>query len=79
MSGFHAEVQQATAGEGLAQGPRVAARAGLTLTTLRTKGVESTNEPPRPTNNIRLVIIIIFVHYKSSWKTAVYYGKSIRH
>ena len=39
---------QATASEGLAQGPYVAARAGLERMTLRTKGDESTNEPPRP-------------------------------
>src|SRR6218665_1250019 len=39
---------QATASEGLAQGPYLAARAGLERMTLRTKGDESTNEPPRP-------------------------------
>src|SRR6218665_1017396 len=38
----------ATASEGLAQGIYVAARAGFGPATLRTKGVESTNEPPRP-------------------------------
>ena len=38
---FHAEAPQATASEGLAQGPYVAARAGLEPTTLRTKGDES--------------------------------------
>ena len=35
--------------EGLAQGPYVAARVGFEPMTLRTKGDESTNEPPRPT------------------------------
>ena len=49
--GFHAEAQQATASEGLAQGFSVAARARFEPTTLRTIGIESTNEPPRPTNN----------------------------
>ena len=41
MSEFHAEAPQATASDGLAQGPYVSAM------TLRTTGVESTNEPPR--------------------------------
>jgi len=45
----HAEAPQVTASEGLAQGRYVAARAGFQFATLRTKGVESTNEPPRPT------------------------------
>ena len=36
---------QATASEGLAQGPYVATRAGFEPTTLRTKGNDSTNEP----------------------------------
>src|SRR6218665_156541 len=39
---------QATASEGLAQGPYVAARAGFKPATIRTKGVKSTNGPPRP-------------------------------
>ena len=46
---FHAEVPLATASEGLAHGPHMAARAGFEPTTPRTKGVISTNEPPRPT------------------------------
>ena len=50
MSEFHAEAPQATASEGLAQGPYVAASAGFEPTTLRTKGDESTNQPPRPTD-----------------------------
>ena len=45
VSGFHAKAPQATASEGLAQGPYVA-RAGFEPKTLRTKGDESTNEPP---------------------------------
>ena len=42
--------------EGLAQGPYmyVAAKAGFEPATLRTKGVESTNDPPRPTPFARL-------------------------
>ena len=49
---FHAEAPQANASEGLAQGPYVAAKAGLEPATLRTKGVESTNEPTRPTCSV---------------------------
>src|SRR6218665_1978295 len=45
VSEFHAEVPQATASEGLAQGPHAAARAEFEHTTLRTKGVDSINEP----------------------------------
>src|SRR6218665_1672084 len=45
VSEFHAKAQQATASEGLAQGPYVAARAGFEPMTLRMKGDESTNEP----------------------------------
>ena len=45
---FHAEAPQATAREGLAQGPYVAARAGFEPATLWMKGFESTNEPPCP-------------------------------
>src|SRR6218665_1331470 len=47
----------ATASEGLAQGPYVAARAGFEPTTLRTKGVESTNEPLRLTRYHRSLVI----------------------
>jgi len=39
---FHAETPQATASEGLAQGPYVAARAGVEPTTLQTIGIDST-------------------------------------
>ena len=56
MSEFHAEVPQAAASEGLAQGPHVAARAGLLPVTLRTKGAESTNEPPRPTRCLSMML-----------------------
>ena len=44
----HAKVLQATASEGLAQGPHMAARAGLKPATLWTKGTEPTAEPSRP-------------------------------
>ena len=44
---FHGKVPQATASEGLTQGPYMAARAGFEPTTLWTKGDEYTNEPPR--------------------------------
>src|SRR6218665_890737 len=47
---FHAEAPQATVSEGLAQGPYVAARAGVEPMTLRTKGLDSTNAPPTPHN-----------------------------
>ena len=46
MSEFHAEAPQATASEGLAQGPYVAARARVEPMTLWVKGVDSTNAPP---------------------------------
>src|SRR6218665_318725 len=48
VSEFHVEAPQATVSEGLSQGPYVAARAGYEPMTLRTKGAESTNEPPCP-------------------------------
>src|SRR6218665_1987493 len=46
---FHAEAPQVAASEGLAQGPCVTAREGFEPTTLRLKGIDSTNAPPRPT------------------------------
>ena len=46
------DVSEATATEGLAQGPYVAARTGFEPMTLWTKGEESINEPPCPTNHI---------------------------
>ena len=46
---FHAEKPQATAREGLAQGPYVAARVGFEPTILQSTAIDSTNEPPRPT------------------------------
>src|SRR6218665_918866 len=46
VSEFHAEAPQATASEGLAQGPYVAR---FEPAVLRTTDIESTNEPPHPT------------------------------
>src|SRR6218665_2385881 len=48
VSEFHSEMPQATASEGLAQGPYVAARAGFEPAILWTEGIESSNEPSRP-------------------------------
>jgi len=48
VSEFHAEAPQATASERLAQGLYKAVSAGFEPATLRTKGAESTNEPPCP-------------------------------
>src|SRR6218665_566042 len=53
---FHAEVPQATAREGLAQGSYMVARAGFKPTTHRTKGDESTNDPVCP----MLTVILSF-------------------
>jgi len=47
---FHAEPPHAIVSEGLAQGPYMAARAGLEPTILWTIGVDSINGGPRPTN-----------------------------
>ena len=55
VSEFHAKAPQATASEGVAQGPYVAARVGLEPATLWTKGVETTNEPPCPTNYTKFI------------------------
>src|SRR6218665_2114541 len=54
---FYAETPQATASEGLAQGPYMAARAGVKPMTLRTKHVDSTNAPHTP--HIYTVIYLI--------------------
>ena len=48
VSKFYTEASHLTVSEGLAQGTYVAARVGFEPTTLRTKGDESINEPPRP-------------------------------
>ena len=46
---LYAKALQATASEGLAQSPYVSARAGFEPATLRSKGIDSTDAPPRPT------------------------------
>src|SRR6218665_716453 len=46
---LNSEALQATVSKRLAQGPYVAARAGFEPTTVRSKGIDSTNAPPRPT------------------------------
>src|SRR6218665_377547 len=53
-----AQACQATAGKGLAQGPYLAARAGVKPTTLRLKFIVSTKAPPRPTtiSDIRTIL-----------------------
>src|SRR6218665_193735 len=48
VSEFHVKAPQATANEGLSQGPYAAAGAGFEPTTLRSTAIDSTNEPPRP-------------------------------
>ena len=58
---FHAEAPQATASKGLIQGPYVADRAGLEPATLQTKGVESTNGPPRP------IALHVLLHVMWCW------------
>ena len=45
---LHAQALQATVSEGLAQEPYVAARARFEPMTLWSKGIDSTNAPPRP-------------------------------
>src|SRR6218665_1696316 len=64
---LHDEALQATASEGLAQGPYVAARAGLELATLQSKGIDSSNAPPRPKINLGKVIFEITA-FHSDWR-----------
>ena len=59
MPEFHAEAPQATASEGLAQGPYVVARVGFKPMTLRTKVVESTNESPQSRCYFYYVILLL--------------------
>jgi len=54
VSESHAQAPQATA-----QGPNVAARAGVESTTLRLKVIDSTNATPRPTFQLRIRFIMI--------------------
>ena len=65
--GFHAEAPQATASEGLAQGPYVAAIAEFELATLRTKRAESTSEPLCPT-----IVHISYEHISVITLSAIY-------
>jgi len=51
---FHVNAPQATVSEELAQGPYVVATAGVEPVTLRTKGVDSSNAPSRPTRPLFL-------------------------
>ena len=52
VSEFHAEALQASASEGLVQGPDMAARPGVEHATLRTISVDSTNEPLTCTHKV---------------------------
>ena len=54
VSEFHAKALQASTSAGLAQGPYVAARAGVEPTTLRLRVIDLTNAPPRPTLLIKV-------------------------
>src|SRR6218665_297735 len=47
---------QATGGKGLAQGPYMAAKAGVEPTTLRLKAIDSTKVPPCPMSHIHLYV-----------------------
>ena len=70
---FHAEAPQATVSEGLAQGPYVAARAGVEPMTLRTKGVDSTNAPHTPpTRYLRLIKLACQKKYQSAIMCQLY-------
>ena len=75
MSDFHAEVPQATASEGLAYGPYEVATAGFEPATLRTKGVESTNEQTCPTHSQAMTSQKIALTLKRSVHTKMY-GKT---
>src|SRR6218665_3057477 len=69
---------QATVCKGFAQGPYVAARAGVEPTTLRLKVIHSTNVPPRPTRLdclssllcsvfdswLRELVLGVFMHFR---------------
>jgi len=56
VSEFHAQVPQAAASEGLAQGSNVAARAGFEITTIRMKGVD----PPMSHHTPQLLLLFSF-------------------
>ena len=64
---FHAKVPQATVSEGLAQGPYVAARAGVKPMTLQTNGIDSTSATnadvtvTQPTISARMLVTVFHV------------------
>jgi len=68
---FHAKASQAIASEGLVQGAYVVARMGFKPTTLRIKGDESTDEPPRPT-----IIIVTMKARTKMMKTHIFLARS---
>src|SRR6218665_785681 len=55
---------QATAGKGLAQGPYVAARAGVEPTTLRLKVIVLTKAPPRPTTTEMAETSLLYIEVR---------------
>ena len=63
MAEFHIKAPQATASEGLAQGPYVAATVGFEPATFRTKGDESTDEPPQPKNDSEHSAVTMYIVY----------------
>src|SRR6218665_2708030 len=77
VSEFRAEAPQATVSEGLAQGPYVAASAGLEPMTLQTKCDKSTNEPPCPA--VIMLEIKIEKPCDTRWKLNICFRVSIVH
>src|SRR6218665_65982 len=68
---------QATAGKGLAQGPYMAARAGVEPTTLRLKAIDSTKAPPCPTTQILVALYHFcgsFLHFLQFPMSCFRYG-----
>src|SRR6218665_2416238 len=61
VSEFHAEAHRQLHGKGLAQGPYMAARAGVEPTTLRLRVIASTNAPPSPYGSATAVLPTIRV------------------
>jgi len=61
---LHAEALQAPVSEELSQGPYVVARAGFKPTTLQSKGIDSTNAPPRPTmGRVEYLMLSVYKSY----------------
>ena len=65
VSEFHAEAHRQTTNKGLAQGPYVAARAGVEPTTVRLRVIDLTNAPPR-LHPCKAVIEIVNNHRPNS-------------